>query len=49
MSTNTMEAQLMNQYLRDRFEARDATGIVTAQRDDGRLPLMCESVIDGHT
>jgi hypothetical protein len=36
----------MNQYLRDRFEARDAAGIVTAQMDDGRLPLMCESVFE---
>lgn len=36
----------MNQYLRDLFEARDAAGIVTAQRDDGRLPLMCGSVFE---
>lgn len=34
----------MNQGLRDRFEARDAAGIVSAQMDDGPLPIMCESV-----
>jgi hypothetical protein len=34
----------MNQYLRDRFEVRDAAGIVSAQMEDGPLPMMCESV-----
>jgi hypothetical protein len=33
----------MNHELRDRFEARDAYGIVSLQVDDGALPLMCES------
>jgi hypothetical protein len=33
----------MNQDLRDRFEARDAFGIVSSQVADGALPLMCES------
>jgi len=36
----------MNQDLRDRFEARDAFGIVSSQVDDGALPLMCESVFE---
>ena len=36
----------MNQDLRDRFEARDAFGIVSCQVDDGRLPLMSESVFE---
>jgi hypothetical protein len=36
----------MNQDLRDRFEARDAFGIVTAQVDDGPLSLMCESAFE---
>ena len=36
----------MNQDLRNRFEARDAFGIVSSQVDDGALPLMCESVFE---
>ena len=36
----------MNLDLRDRFEARDAFGIVSSQVDDGRLPLMCESAFE---
>jgi hypothetical protein len=36
----------MNQDLRDRFEARDAFGIVSSQVADGALPLMCESVFE---
>jgi len=36
----------MNQELRDRYDARDAFGIVSAQVDDGALPLMCESVFE---
>lgn len=36
----------MNQDLRDRFEARDAFGIVSSQVDDGALPLMCESAFE---
>ena len=36
----------MNQDLRDRFEARDAFGIVSSQVDNGALPLMCESVFE---
>jgi hypothetical protein len=36
----------MNKDLRDRFEARDAFGIVTSQVEDGALPLMCESVFE---
>jgi hypothetical protein len=37
---------MMNQDLRDRFEARDAFGIVSSQVDDGALPLMCESAFE---
>jgi len=36
----------MNQDLRNRFEARDAFGIVSSQVADGALPLMCESVFE---
>jgi hypothetical protein len=36
----------MNQDLLDRFEARDAFGIVSSQVDDGALPLMCESAFE---
>ena len=36
----------MNQDLLNRFEARDAFGIVSSQVDDGALPLMCESVFE---
>jgi len=36
----------MNEDLRDRFEARDAFGVVSSQVDDGPLSLMCESVFE---
>ncbi len=36
----------MDQHLRDRFEARDAWGVVSTQVDDGALPVMCESVFE---
>jgi len=36
----------MNQDLRERFETRDAFGIVSSQVDDGALPLMCESAFE---
>ena len=36
----------MNQELRQRFEARDAFGIVSSQVDDGALTVMCESVFE---
>lgn len=36
----------MNHELHELFEARDAYGIVASQVDDGRLPIMCESVFE---
>ena len=36
----------MNEDIREKFEARDAAGIVLSQVDDGPLPVMCESAFE---